>query len=356
MSDDRPHPRSARRPAPQPGPIYDNALRMLAAEDLLALCRWLGIVADPGTVRLSEALPSATQYADLLVGAGPGQLAQVEFVRRPARDLAARMLEYRARIMRLEPSAGLRQHVVVLAEGLVANELSDGDRFFARFDVTYVREESPAWLLSQAGLAPLASLGKVARSSDRPLILRDALDVIRRGAPPERARQLADVAAVLAAIHLDVATIEAVGREAAMPISLEDTEAGRVIAQRGRARGLAEGRTEGRTEGRSEGRDGGAGRGPRRGAGRRGVRRAGGVADGPIRHRRPDPRDRAPPGRSRREVGGGRRAGRRLARRARNLSPPGVRGGAHPRVTRRLPATIGPPRWEITMPLTETGG
>ncbi len=253
MSDADPPPGPARRPAPQPGPIYDNALRLLAAEDLVALCRWLGIVADPGTVRLSEALPSATQYADLLVGAGPGQLAQVEFVRRPARDLAARMLKYRARIMRLEPGVGLRQHVVVLAEGLVANETADGDRFFARFDITYLRQQSPAWLLSQVGLAPLASLGKVGRASDRPLILRDALEVIRRGAPPERARQLVDVAAVLAAIHLDAATIEAVGREAAMPISLEDTEAGKVIAQRGRARGLAEGRTEGLAEGLADG-------------------------------------------------------------------------------------------------------
>jgi hypothetical protein len=245
MADADPHPRPARRAAPQPGPIYDNALRLLATDDLVAVCRWLGIVADPGTVRLSEALPSATQYADLLVGAGPGQLAQVEFVRRPARDLAARMLEYQARIMRLEPTAGLRQHVVVLAEGVVVNELADGDRFFARFEVTYLREESPTWLLSQVGLAPLASLGRVARASDRPQILREALEVIRRGATPERARHLVDVAAVLAAIHLDAATIEAVGREAAMPISLEGTEAGKVIAQRGRAKGLAEGRSDG---------------------------------------------------------------------------------------------------------------
>ena len=238
-------------PRRRPGPVYDNALRTLAGDEILALCRWLGIEADPGTIRLSEALPSATQYADLLVGAGPARLAQVEFVRRPSPSLPVRMLEYRARIMRLEPTARLHQHVVVLAGGTVRDELSDGDRFFARFEVTYLRRQDPDELLSQVALAPLASLGAVKRSRDRPAILRRALDVIHAGAAPEQARRLVDVAAVLAAIHLDAATIEAVGREAAMPISLEGTDAGRVIAQRGRAKGRDEGRVEGRNEGES---------------------------------------------------------------------------------------------------------
>ncbi|MBK6872088.1 MAG: Rpn family recombination-promoting nuclease/putative transposase [Kineosporiaceae bacterium] len=239
---------------PRSGPIYDNALRTLAGDEILAVCGWLGIQADPGTVRLSEALPSATQYADLLVGTGPGRLAQVEFIRRPARNLPIRMLEYRARIMRLEPTARLYQHVVVLAGGDVENELTDGDRFFTRFDVTYVRRQDPDELLSQVALAPLASLGAVQRTRDRRVILRRALQVIHDGAAPEQARRLVDVAAVLAAIHLDAATIEEVGREAAMPISLEGTDAGRVIAQRGRTEGRDEGRVEGRVEGRLEGR------------------------------------------------------------------------------------------------------
>lgn len=240
-------------PRRRPGPVYDNALRTLAGDEIVTMCRWLGIAADPGTVRLSEALPSATQYADLLVGAGPNRLAQVEFVRRPSPTLPVRMLEYRARIMRLEPTAQLHQHVVVLAGGTVRNELADGDRFFARFDVTYLRQQPPEELLSQVALAPLASLAAVQHSRERPEILRRALTVIHAGAAPEQARRLVDVAAVLAAIHLDAATIEAVGREAAMPISLEGTEAGRVIAQRGRDKGRVEGRNEGRVEGRNEG-------------------------------------------------------------------------------------------------------
>lgn len=41
----------------QPGPVYDNALKLLAADDLHSLCAWLGVAAQPQTIRLSETLP-----------------------------------------------------------------------------------------------------------------------------------------------------------------------------------------------------------------------------------------------------------------------------------------------------------
>ena len=65
------------------GPVYDNAVRLLASTDLVALCHWLGIDATAESIRVSEALPAATLYADLLVRAGPGRLEHVEFVRAP---------------------------------------------------------------------------------------------------------------------------------------------------------------------------------------------------------------------------------------------------------------------------------
>ena len=37
---------------PRPGPVYDNALRLLAAEDLRAVCGWLGIRPTDDTLRL----------------------------------------------------------------------------------------------------------------------------------------------------------------------------------------------------------------------------------------------------------------------------------------------------------------
>jgi len=125
------------------GPVYDNAVRLLASTDLVALCHWLGIDATAESIRVSEALPAATLYADLLVRAGPGRLEHVEFVRAPTGDLLDRMLEYRARILRREPGSLIRQHVLVLAEGRVPRALTDR---LTPLDVhiTYLRDENPA--------------------------------------------------------------------------------------------------------------------------------------------------------------------------------------------------------------------
>ncbi|MBK6871930.1 MAG: hypothetical protein IPG94_11220 [Kineosporiaceae bacterium] len=186
-----------------PGPIYDNALRQLAAVELVAVCRWLGIEAAEESVRVSEALPAVTRYADLLVTAS-GALTHVEFVRRVTPDLPLRMLDYRSRI-----------HVI------------------------YLRDCDPIGFLGTPALAPLASLAQAPDRAHRAQLLRRALEVIRDHAPPHRTIDLASVAIVLAAIRLDAATIETARREAGMPISLEGTVAGEIIAQRAAVRASA---------------------------------------------------------------------------------------------------------------------
>lgn len=192
-----------------PGPIYDNALRQLAAVELVAVCRWLGIEAAEESVRVSEALPAVTRYADLLVTAS-GALTHVEFVRRVTPDLPLRMLDYRSRI-----------HVI------------------------YLRDCDPIGFRGTPALAPLASLAQAPDRAHRAQLLRRALEVIRDHAPPHRTIDLASVAIVLAAIRLDAATIETARREAGMPISLEGTVAGEIIAQRAAVRARVEGRVEG---------------------------------------------------------------------------------------------------------------
>jgi predicted transposase YdaD len=243
------------------GPVYDNALRQLAAGELVGLCHWLGITADAGSVRLSESLPAATQYPDLLVSVGPGRLVQVEFERRPRSDLPLRLLEYRARIMRRNPGCSLGQHVVVLAGGQVSTELRDGDHFFCRTSVTYLRDHDPDELLTDVSVAPLASLGRVAPPRGRAQVLRSALEMIGARAAPDRVSDLAAVAIVLAGIHLDPDTIEQARKEAGMPISLEGTVAGRILRQRAEARGRVEGEARGRVEGEARGRVEGEARG-----------------------------------------------------------------------------------------------
>lgn len=225
----------------RPGPVYDNALRWLAAEDLQAVCTWLGIHTAGEQIRLSEALPATTQHVDLLVESDPGQLAHVEFVRTVEPDLQVRMLEYRARIMRLHPGSSLRQHVVVLGPGDVPGRARDGAEFWLRLHVTYLRERDPAELLASPSLAPLAALARAAGPEERALLFRASLAVITAHSHATRLQGLATTAAALATIHLDAATIETAWKEAGMPISIEDTDLAREFEQRGEERGLKRG-------------------------------------------------------------------------------------------------------------------
>lgn len=227
-----------------PGPIYDNALRYLAASELAALCGWLGIDARSENIRVSESLAAVTRYADLLISTGP-DLVHVEFVRRVTPDLPLRMLDYRARIMMAWPGTSLTQILVVLADGHIAENLHDQPALHHHTHVTYLRDADPTTLLSNPALAPLACLARATDTTERTDLLRRALIVIRDHAPPERRDDLASTALVLAAIRLDPDTIDSARKEADMPISLEGTLAGDIIAQRAHTAGLAEGRTEG---------------------------------------------------------------------------------------------------------------
>jgi predicted transposase YdaD len=226
------------------GPIYDNALRVLAAADLVALCRWLGIPAAQGSIRISEALPATTHYADLIAKVDEAHLAHVEFVRAPTSTIGQRMLEYRARITALQPGVSLQQHVVVLAAGTVPSRVADGEEFAMRLHVTYLRDHAPAEFLADPSMAPLAVLGRAGSVAERAAVLREALQVVAAVPDSTRRAELSEVAAVLAAIHLDGDTISRAGKEVSMPITLDGTVAGREIEARGEARGEAKGRAD----------------------------------------------------------------------------------------------------------------
>jgi hypothetical protein len=223
------------------GPVYDNAVRLLAAADLAAICAWLGIEADAEFVSASEALPAVTHYADLITRVGPGRLAHVEFVRRPTADLPYRMLEYRARIMRREPGVSVSQYVVLLGEGSTDERMVDDHGMALDFTVVRLRDHDPAAFLTSASLAPLAVLARPGPASTRTAAFRTALSLIAAVPEPGRRHDLLETAAVLAAIHLDAVTIEQITEEVRMPFALEGTVAGNQIAARAEARGEARG-------------------------------------------------------------------------------------------------------------------
>lgn len=226
----------------QPGPIYDNAVRFLAATDVGELCRWLGIPVRPAAAPISESLPGYAMHADLLVESEAGGITQVEFVTHVTADLIRRLVEYRARVMDRHPDRSLQQHVLVLGRGRVAGEVRDAEEFWMRLHVFYAREQDPADLLKSPSLAPLAVLARASGPAERVSLLRAALKAIHTGADPSRRSKLTDTATTLAAIRLDRATIESIWEESDVPIDIRDTDLARSF--------VAEGREEGREEGR----------------------------------------------------------------------------------------------------------
>jgi hypothetical protein len=218
------------------GPVYDNALRRLVLTNLTAVCHWIGVDAAQGAVRISEAFPGRTHYADLLVDLGPDRLAHIEFVTTATADLGIRMLEYRARIMS-QDSRSLSQHVLVLGDGTAPSRVEDGRQLRMTMNVVHLRDQDPWVLLDDVSLAPLAVLGRVGDVSERIDVLRATFRLLADVQDLDRRSELAEITMVLASIRLDEDTIDDIAKEAGMPINLEGTQAGRSIEARGEARG-----------------------------------------------------------------------------------------------------------------------
>jgi hypothetical protein len=228
----------------QPGPVYDNAIKFVAATDVGELCRWLGIPLGPNVLQLSESLPGQTMQADLLVESDAGCISQIEFVTHVTTDLPRRLVAYRARVMERHPDHSLQQHVLVLGRGTVSPEVRDAKEFWMRMHVFYARDQDPADLLKSPSLAPLAVLGRASGRKERQALLRAALQAIGAGTDLNRRRKLTDTATTLAAIRLDRATIETIWEETDVPIDIRDTDLARSFVREGREEGLRQGRGE----------------------------------------------------------------------------------------------------------------
>lgn len=207
-----------------PGPVYDTALRWLVATDPLAVCRWLGEEPLEPPVLLSESLPATAVYADALVRTAPDRLLHMEFVRRIEPDLGARMLECRARIMRLHPGMALVQHVLVLADGTMPARFEDAEYSF-RLHVSYLRTVDVRDVLAQPSLAPLAVLAHAVDQEARVEHFARSLEVIGDGPGGSRAEGLSNAAGVLAALRLSGRTIRRAWKESFMSaLTREDFE------------------------------------------------------------------------------------------------------------------------------------
>jgi hypothetical protein len=92
MNDDETARSSRRR-----GPVYDDAMKILADDDLPALLSIVGIHGH--AERVNAELAASTTKADLIARTSQG-IVHVEFVKDRTPDLDLRMLDYRLRLRR----------------------------------------------------------------------------------------------------------------------------------------------------------------------------------------------------------------------------------------------------------------
>jgi hypothetical protein len=206
---------------PQPGPIFDNAMKGMFGAVPAALCRWMrvDIEGEVSTIPLSElASPAVTRQVDALVAIGEGVVVHIEFQSSGEARFAMRMLDYRLRLYRRAEVRGRRlvQHVVMLGDGTVEDGLQE-DGLDYRYAVHYLRDQPVEPLLSEPALAPLATLAKVP-DRERPLVLRRAIDLIASVTDPELRTVLADAAADLATVRLGPDIIQSTWEDSEMPV------------------------------------------------------------------------------------------------------------------------------------------
>lgn len=232
----------------RPGPMYDDAMRVLVEDDLGAVLSLVGV--DGTATRLNPSLAASTRTVDLLVRT-PSGLVHVEFVKDPSPDLDLRMVDYRLRLRRAHRHDPIRQAVLVLRDIAVPRAYTDpvdDDQLVCSWSVVRLGDRDPADLLGSPTTAALAPLAR-GTTRDRIATLLAAADRIGEVDDPDRRATLFGVAVTMASIVLPSRTIATTLEEDAMPVYVRDTPLGREIFDEGWRDGWQDGRQEGRDEG-----------------------------------------------------------------------------------------------------------
>ncbi len=227
----------------RPGPVYDDAMKILADDDLAALLSVLGVRAD-GAERLNAELAASTMTADLLART-PAGIVHVEFVKDPTPDLDLRMVDYRLRLRRGHRSTPITQYVLALRDIAVPERYDDPDSglLTCTWNVVRISELDPAALLERPATAAIAALAR-GTPVQRAAVLTAAAELITARAGPERRANLLAATATLASIVLPRDTIVIALKEAAMPVPVRDTPLGRELYEEGHQEGWQKGRQQ----------------------------------------------------------------------------------------------------------------
>ncbi|WP_344309936.1 hypothetical protein [Fodinicola feengrottensis] len=225
------------------GSRYDNATKLLSADERAELCRWLGATV-PSLARVaSEDLAANPLRVDYLMHTGKRQLTHVEFERRPTADLGRRMFCYLGRLQERHRGYHIEQFVVVLADGNPPEEWELGGAR-VRYRVHKLREQDPDSLLARPATAPFAVLA-CAEPAGRLALLTRVLKAIWDFDYDEgRRKTLVEMAATLAEIYLTFEEVEVAWKESAMLYPMTEGKIYRHVYAEGEDKGRAEERAE----------------------------------------------------------------------------------------------------------------
>jgi DNA-binding transcriptional regulator YiaG len=226
----------------RPGPVHDRAMHYIVEGALDAFCDWLNIKVEGQAEALSSVFAAEKRTADLLLRVGKRRLLHVEYIRNPKADLFARMVGYRAHIMRRYQGMSLHQVAIVLGKGRLRTWDDPETGFFLGLDTVYLNEEDPQEFLTRPGLAALAELAK----GDLTTRAKSAIAALKaiQTLPEERHQGLREAMLALATITLAPSTIDLIRKETGMSIQslaafYRQTDVGQEILEQGSAKTLA---------------------------------------------------------------------------------------------------------------------
>jgi predicted transposase/invertase (TIGR01784 family) len=184
--------------------MYDDTCRFLAEHFSADFASWL--LGEP--VTLTEIKPSELSLdpirADALILLESDEsVLHIEFQTLPKNNVPFRVLDYRVRMYRKDPTKSMRQVVIYLRQTsseLVYQTSFTMERTHHEFDVIRLWEQPASLFLQYPGLIPFAALGQ---SADGEEILRQAAQRMDQIADSATQANLIAASAILAGLKLE---------------------------------------------------------------------------------------------------------------------------------------------------------
>lgn len=184
--------------------MYDDTCRFLAEHFSSDFASWL--LGEP--VEMTELKPSELSLDPIRTDAlillqSAASFLHLEFQTLPKDNVPFRMLDYRVRGYRKDPTKPMRQVVIYLkqtASERVYQTLFEMENTRHEFEVVRIWEQPASLFLQYPGLIPFAVLG---RSADAEETLRQAAQQIDRIADSEAQANLIAASGILAGLRLE---------------------------------------------------------------------------------------------------------------------------------------------------------